>query len=183
MIFPTNPGADALLPFSSDPASRLARTLDMVIDSLELGRSPRYQARDLTGDGVDETFCNIALWDFSRAMTCEIPHWALADGSIARPNAKNARELRVDDTLTWLDQHGRSHGFMPVSYETARVYALAGRFASVWWRNPNPKRSGHVAFFRSNGAEIAQAGRSSFGRGTIAQGFGSSSPLVWWVHD
>lgn len=171
----------ALLRVSSAIGHRSAASLDAVIDALNLDQSVRYRARDVTGDGIDETFCNIAMWDFSRAMNCEIPHWIRPDGSIANAHEKGARELRINDTMTWLDQHGAAHGFVKVDGAAARLYALTGAFASVWWRNPTG-RAGHAAFLRSDGVTIAQAGRRSFSRGTIREGFGNISPLVWWVH-
>lgn len=59
-------------PFTNAPGNRSKKNLLMVLDQFPL-TAERYRARDVTGDGVSETFCNFFTRDFCRAMGVPLP--------------------------------------------------------------------------------------------------------------
>jgi hypothetical protein len=161
----------------SEVGNRSAAQLVAVIAGLQL-KSHRYQARDLTGDEKNETFCNVALWDFSCAMGVEIPHWVDAAGNPA-PVGKG-RELSANATCDWLESCGLAHGWRRVDRVTANGLAVQGLPCCVSWKNP--AGPGHLAIIRppENGRTmIAQAGGMSFEKGTLEQGFGKLAVKFW----
>ena len=143
-----------------------------VLRDLQVEKSPRYKARD----GL--TYCNIFLWDYTRAMGCEIPHWTFKDGSDATPGAQGALELNANRTIDWLDKHGPNEGWVDADRQTAFDAASRGHVVVVGWHSKSPK-PGHVAVLLPEGT-IAQAGRRNFVGETIEQGFGKL-PVRYWV--
>lgn len=183
---PSNPALRAFLP-AIQTQPRSPEALNRLTDAMSLETSPRYAIRDTTGDGKVDTFCNIALWDWSRGMGAEIPHWVDASGNPAEPFAAGAHELSANNTARWLAMHGPRFGWNMATKAQARVYALAGKPACVTWINPTGA-SGHVAWLRGNQPDpgvirTAQAGKVNFSNGTLAQGFGSAGPVAFWIHE
>lgn len=162
---------------------RSASALSALVSELDPEHSPRYTPRDLNGDQKNETFCNIFTWDLTSAMDAEIPHWIdPTNGNPGRPGSA-FRELNANAMIEWLRTHGPRFGWHPADPSTARVYALAGKPAVAGWRNPNG--IGHIApLIPAPDARIwiAQAGRSCFNRGTLAEGFGALTPS-FWIHE
>lgn len=172
-----------VLTVTNSARERSAAGLLSVVDTLDPARSPRYHPRDLTGDGKRETFCNIFLWDFSRSMEAEIPHWIdPVSGDPGRPG-QAFKELNANGVADWLREHGSRFGWHRADASTARVYALAGKPAAAVWKNPIG--IGHVAVLipaPDSRIWIAQAGASCFKRGTLAEGFGAHAP-GFWIHE
>lgn len=118
----------------------------------------------------DHTFCNIYLWDFTRAAGCEVPHWVFPDGTPATPyqarvDSKNvteaAHELNANDVTKWLAEQGAANGWRVVTEHEAQAIADNGGVAIFAWANPTGG-PGHVGALRpSNGRPgtwYAQAG-------------------------
>ena len=171
---------------TSKPGNRSAQSLVAVIDQFDVEHCPRYTVRDTTGDGKLDTFCNVFAWDVSRALGAELPHWVDDHGKPALARAPGARELSANALVGWLHSHGAAYGWTLVPEATARIYALSGHPAFVTWKNPRGG-SGHIAVVKPGPTmgepQIAQAGANNFTAGTLSRGFGSASPLEWWIHD
>lgn len=153
-----------------------------VINQFAVGDNPRHLA------GHGETYCNIFVWDVTRAMGTEIPHWIDGAGNIAVPGAPHTNEININGGVNWMRSHGvPQHGWKKVTPQEAQDAANQGLVSVVMWKNPTGGH-GHTAVVRpgsinQKGPEIAQAGRHNFNWGRIADGFGSLSPLEYFTHD
>lgn len=156
-------------PIQSTLSDRSPERLRAVVDQFRVTTAERYRKRDVTGDGIDETFCNFFARDVSEAMNA------------ALPQGYRANELEV-----WLgSKFGKAAGFEHVSEHVAQAAANEGMLAFAIWRNPTG-RAGHIAVLVPAGAEpgtwIAQAGMTNFTRGALKRGFGTVSPILFFVH-
>lgn len=171
-------------PVLSDPGQRSPVALDAVIRQFRVAQNPRY-APNRQGQG--ETYCNIFLWDVTRALGCEVPHWVTEDGAPAL--AGQGRELDANGVILWLANKGSVHGWRVSGQAEAVAAAQVGLPAAVGWYADAPPAIGHVAVLRAaqpdsyRGAAIAQAGGRNFDDGFLLDGFGGRRPLQWWVHD
>lgn len=171
----------------SSPPNRSAVQSIAVIDQFEFETHGRYKVRDTSGDGVDDTLCNVALWDWSLAMCAEIPHWTNYLGAPALPRASGAHELSANATVDWLHKHGAQYGWTLATSAAARLHALTGAPACVTWKNPKPG-SGHVMIVRpaptQGPARLAGAGRVNHNDAPITACFNPQihTPLEWWIH-
>lgn len=136
-------------PIKNGPGERSPEKLRAVVAQFDVVANPRYKQRDSSGDGKRDTFCNIALWDFTRALGCEIDHYD------AQGNERNANAVCV-----WLASPlGAKAGWSLVDPMIAGSAAARGQPVVVAWANP--KGIGHVALLLPpHGVElrIAQAG-------------------------
>jgi hypothetical protein len=169
-------------PITSGPGDRRAPLLDLVIRQFQVAVNPRYRQNQM---GRSETYCNIFLWDVTRALSCEIPHWVIGDGEISSPG--NGRELDANGVVAWLNRCGPRNGWTRTSAAEAHAAALQGRPAVVVWHNI--KGIGHVAIIRpmplhpTKGVPIAQAGATNSDTLYLADGFGRAAGQVeYWTH-
>lgn len=168
-------------PVTSDASSRDPRLYDSVLNQFAVGNNQRYTRTS------SDTFCNIFVWDATKAMGAEIPHWVDANGNPAAVAAPGSHELNANGVANWLESNGNQHGWRAVSAEEAQNWANSGKPAVAAW-DSNSSNPGHVAMVRpgeyssANGPTIAQAGGNNFNEGTAKQGFGNRS-VVYWVHD
>jgi hypothetical protein len=189
---PAGAGIDPWLPVSAPicggAGQRSAPLLERIIAQFQVERNPRYEPRDINGDGEEETWCNIALWDWTKALGAEIPHWVSTAGSPVAPGRGD--ELTANKTVRWLRDHGADYGWRPCkSADAAAEHASAGRPVVAAWLNEGG--IGHVAIVRpgpcdpEQGPLIAQAGAKNFESGTVARGFGASvvQLVEYFVHD
>jgi len=167
---------------TSNPGNRSRDLLERVIRQFRVATNPRYRQNQ---QGRGETYCNIFVWDVTRALGCEVPHWVDAGGQPVAPG--QGRELDANGVCRWLRDHGPRHGWKPVSDWLALLEANAGRPALAVWENPGG--IGHVAVVRpgtrdaARGVPIAQAGAINFDDGYLKDGFGSAEPIRFYVHD
>ena len=153
-------------PVKSDPSNRSAQNYAAVIDQFDVENNPRYTPRD------GNTWCNIFLWDVTRAMGAEIPHYW------------QGRELDANATADWLREHGREYGWTPISEAGAQAAANEGKPVVVAWKNPGG--IGHVGIVRpgeanANGPALAQAGSRNLNNGHVRDTFGQAE-VVYYVH-
>jgi LysM repeat protein len=153
-------------PVQSNSSNRSRGRYDDVLNQFAVGVNLRYARRD------GNTYCNIFVWDVTKAMGAEIPHWV------------NGNELDANGANSWLRNHGAAHGWVRVTASEAQASANHGKPAVASWNNPGG--IGHIAMVRpgeinGNGPASAQAGGHNFNRGHIANGFGSRQPS-YWVH-
>jgi len=183
----TNAARPVDAPLKGDPNHRTPEIYNNVINQFAVARNPRYAIRDSSGDGKPDTFCNIFVWDVTRAMGAEIPHWV--DKRTGQPttvyNYSQSRELDANATMDWLRQHGAQYGWRQVSAEEAQRLANQGHPTMVGWKNP--RGIGHVAIVRpgninERGPAIAQAGATNVNYAHVRDTFGNV-PVEYWVND
>lgn len=158
-----------MTPFSlglDSPGKRLTSTREnrdpvrlMAIIAEHLFRGfARYAPRDVTGDGLNETWCNVLAQDVCEAMGVTLP-----------------RNMRANDLVRWLELESKQWDWEAVPAHVAQRMADEGQLALAVWHNPSG--SGHVTVMIPSLGEpdyfCAQAGRTNFTRGTISQAFGS----------
>ena len=149
----------------SSPGKRLSSTrenrdavrLMAIIAEHHLRGFARYTPRDVTGDGINETWCNLFAQDVCEAMGVMLP-----------------RNTRANDLVRWLELDSKQWDWEAVPAHVAQRMADEGQLALVVWHNP--AGPGHIAVLVPSLGEpdyfCAQAGRVNFTRGTVSQGFG-----------
>ena len=111
------------------------------------------------------TYCNIFMWDVTRAMGAEIPHYVDPDTGTPRyyPDTKGARgqtAFRIDN---WLREHGPLYGWREVDARAAQMHANQGKPAVTTAGTIDhvqvvvPSRDG--GYDPVKGVTIAQAGK------------------------
>lgn len=142
---------------------RTPEALERVVAELDPAGNPKYSKRDVTGDGIDETFCNIFLFDALEKLGVAVPR------------------MRANDFIDWLHgQPARADGWEYCTASTAALRAALG-FPTV----PCVKglHHGHVALCMpprvSPGLFIAQAGNTNFAHRSLRSGFGDLQPEFW----
>ena len=167
-------------PAQCDEGNRSPGMYNQVLDQFCVADNVRYKQNQ---QGKNETYCNIYVWDATRAMGAEIPHWVDANGGPV-PQGQG-RELSANGSIGWLETHGQQAGWRAVSAEQAQTLANEGKPAVATYKNPSG--IGHVAMVRPGdysvvaGPTIAQAGGKNFNDGTVQDGFGNR-PVVYYVH-
>jgi hypothetical protein len=175
---------------TSSPGARNASLYRNVIDQFNVERNPRYTVNK---NGNNDTYCNIYLWDVTRAMNAEIPHYVDPQTLDARsyPDTSGARELNANGIYDWLGQKGQEYGWVQVSPEQAQIYANRGMPVVTAWKNPDGGH-GHVqvvcpsedgVYDASRGVTVAQAGRTLTGYTPITNIYSSRlKDVVYYAH-
>jgi hypothetical protein len=169
-VKPLSPWRSFPAPVLSAPGRRDPFLYDSVIDQFRVSQSPRYR-RDQ--QNKDETYCNIFVWDVTKAMGAEIPHWV--DGQGRRTEDGVGSELDANALIGWLETSGAAAGWQEI--DAARAQEVANRGYPVVAAWVNPGGIGHLAVVRpgelseTGGPAIAQSGTVNFNRGTVEQGF------------
>lgn len=169
-------------PLTNASLARNPNTYAQVIDQFAVGNNPRH----LSAQG--NTFCNIFMWDITRAMGVEIPHWVDAQDDIAVPFSTGAREITINSSVDWLQKHAAAHGWRVTNDKDAQANANQGKPAVVVWKNPIVGGHGHTAVIRPGtvtvkGPTIAQAGGINFNIGHLKDGFGVRPNVKYYLHD
>jgi hypothetical protein len=173
--FPTNP------PVRGDASHRSAAAYDDILNQFAVGVNPRYAHRN------GATFCNIFVWDVTRAMGAEVPHWVDPQGN-PTPHL-HGNELSANGVAAWLRAHGARFGWGRVPLADGIDRANRGCPVVLSWNNP--RGIGHVAMVRpgapdpQSGAWMAQAGakNQNYIRMFVPDGvFGRAAPVEIWTH-
>lgn len=189
--------ADIAIPFNASKAvnptitssvyNRSASLYRAVIDQFEVETNPRYAVNK---KGRNDTYCNIFVWDVTRAMGAEIPHYVDPVTLDARyyPDVKGARELNANGIYDWLQIKGEAYGWRRVTKEEAQAYADSGRPAIAVKKNPNGH--GHVMMIcpdrqgvKTDGVKIAQAGSRLTSCTPLSKLYGSGGGFTFYVHE
>lgn len=101
-------------PVQSREGRRSAELYRTVINQFAVGKNPRYE-----NDAPDKPRGHIFVWDVSRAMNCEIPHFV------------GAKELSLGQTVDWLRHEGPMRGWTRASVEDAHQQAQGGMLVVV----------------------------------------------------
>ena len=156
------------LSITSSQGLRSATYLLAVARQFDVQSAARYRG----GGGAKLTYCNIFAWDFTRGMTCEVPHWFTEDGEPAAVGS--GQEMTANMMLAWLLEHGPSRGWAGLArHRDATLFASLGWPTLALWRNPDGP--GHVAVVLPSG-NIAQAGARNFFDEPLSHGFGAKVP-------
>ena len=127
----------------------------------------RYTPRDVDGDGINDTWCNLFAQDVCEAMSVMLP-----------------RHQRANDLVRWLIHESNQFDWEGVTPHIAQRMADEGQLALAAWANTSGG-PGHIAVLVPSlgepGTWIAQAGGSRFTRGTVESGFGSK-PVLFFAH-
>lgn len=154
------------LTVTGDAGARSPELLEQILDALEVETEPRYRP-----DGPI-TWCNLAVWDATRALGCDVPHW------------HRGKELTANGMILWLRSEGVLRGWAHVSEASARLAANRGEAVVAAWLNPHGGH-GHVAMVRptpdGEPLRIWQAGARNLNSAPLAVGFGSR-PVSFYSH-
>lgn len=145
---------------------RSKEALRLALASFHVETAEKYRKRDVTGDNVPETFCNIFLRDVLEALSCPIP------------------ALLANALVIWFDSElGKASGWRRVDAHQALVLVNEGYPVVAGWSNP--RGHGHVAIGSpsdADGLHVAQAGNINFTCRPVSRGFGLI-PYALWAHD
>ncbi|MBI3112585.1 MAG: hypothetical protein HYZ01_13545 [Ignavibacteriales bacterium] len=129
-----------------------------VINQFRVDVSRRYEQEG------EKTWCNIFVWDITRAMNVEIPLQTTAE------------------MVRWLKDTGAKQGWRRVSIDAAQREANKG--------NPTVAiMAGHAAVVRpgspgrEDGSAVAQAGAIVVNASHLKKRFGDSSLVEFWSHE
>lgn len=170
LVLPLELEAEPALPVVCVPGHRTPAALHQVAEAL--ATQERYMKRDVTGDHVDETFCNFFVREALRMLGISIPR------------------MRANDFAAWFS--GRPDwAALPLWVGKP----LVERGYVIVATQQNPAGAGHVALLmppksdldrdwaeQNRSAWIAQAGRSNFAYGHLFQGFNPSRQITLFVH-
>jgi TolA-binding protein len=165
-------------PVTNAPGERDPRVYKVALDQFAVGTNGRYLKNQ---QNKSETYCNIFVWDTTRAMGAEIPHWVDGQGNPV-PQGQGS-ELSANGSIRWLESHGSERGWRTVSAQEARSMANQGH--PVVATHENPGGIGHVAMVRPSDSDeirIAQAGWNNFNDGTVQDGF-RDRDVVYYAHN
>ncbi len=164
---------------SNLPGQRTPTAYINTVKQFEVETNPRYAKGHSSGE---ETYCNIFLWDVTKAMNCEVPHWVDPSTGVEVPIGKG-KELSANGVCDWFTTHALKYDWMKCGKKKAMDRASNGFPTVVLWRNL--RGIGHVAIVLPgmDYMHIAQAGGSNFFDKNIITGFGNLEPLLFYTHD
>jgi len=187
----TNAGRPVDAPITGN-SYRNPELYNQVLDQFSVERNARYAPRN------GNTYCNIYVWDTTRAMGAEIPHHLDKQGNpifLGKPGdplPEGYHEMNANETVGWLGKHGNEYGWRTVTAQEAQALANQGKPVVGGWINPDGSKAGHMAMVRpggpnigSAGPQIAQAGGTNYSSTSADQGFGNVplNRIVYYVHD
>ncbi|MGI6160425.1 MAG: hypothetical protein ACOYJD_00135 [Christensenellales bacterium] len=186
---PKNGSLPANPPITGSEANRNAELYTAVIAQFDVANNPRY-AVNKRGNG--DTYCNIFMWDVTRAMGAEIPHYVnpQTQEPMYYPDIKGAKHMSANRIYDWLGSVGSKYGWHEVSAEQAQMLANEGRPVVTTLKNNSGH--GHVQvvcpskdgkYDAARGVTIAQAGRRLFEYTSIKNIYNASLPKVkYYAH-
>lgn len=149
---------------------RSAENYTAALAQLSVETDERYKPR------LRKTWCNIFMWDGSRTLGCEVPHWYMPDdGRAAQPFAHGALEMSANGAQVWFEDFGKTHGWVRTPNPEAVELANAGHPVILQWTNK--LGSGHVGFL-TPGGKVTQAGAKN-GTFTPREVFGDRLYTCW----
>jgi hypothetical protein len=175
------PWEDIAPPIRNEVGNRNPDLFNAVLDQFSVSINPRYRKNQ---QSENETYCNIFVWDVTKAMGAEIPHWVDENG---RPVPQfSGTEQGANDMIDWLEKFGVNQGWDVVDAEGAQAMANLGKPVVATWKNPNGV--GHIAMVRpgrmseKDGPALAQAGAINSNTITVGESFGDKD-VVYYYHD
>jgi hypothetical protein len=135
-------------PLQSREGRRTADLYKQVINQFAAGTNPRYEPED-----PNRPRAHIFVWDVTRAMNAEIPHFV------------GPRELSLSQTCDWLRHEAPMRGWRRADAEGAAAAANAGKPAVAI-----PKDSSVKALAMVRPGELGPDGRPRFAAAGIKRG-------------
>ncbi len=175
------PWEDIDPPLTNAPGNRSPDIYDDVLDQFSVEINPRYR-KDQQGE--NETYCNIFVWDVTKAMDAEIPHWVDEQGRSVPQYA--GTEQGANDMIDWLEGVGKDHGWREIDPKGAQAMANLGKPVVAAWKNPDG--IGHIAMVRPGeysergGPALAQAGEFNRNHTRVGKMFGDRT-VVYYYHE
>jgi len=171
---------------TGSPDNRNPSLYTAVVNQFDVEKSERYRP-----GREGNTYCNIYVWDVTRAMGAELPYYTnpTTGEPMYYPDIKGAKYMGAIAMETWLEKHGPTHGWFEVDAQTAQMHANMGRPAVT-----SAGDLGHVQmvipskdgkFDPVRGVAIAQAGRIVSNYMHISGIYGANSlnnKVRYWVH-
>lgn len=141
--------------------ARSGPNLTAVLAALDVENNPAWKRRDVTGDGLPETFCNQAVEAACKALECQLPPGFLASQQIE-----------------WLDSAaGRDKAWEECSAHRAAIRAELGYPVIVGIRlQPHAHIGMVVPAIGGDGLHVWAAGHTNFSNTPIEKSFGAESP-------
>ena len=177
------PATPAVKSYEDNRSPELYRA---VINQFNVETSERYRP-----GRNDSTYCNIFVWDVTRAMGAEIPHYTDPETGEPRyyPDTKGAKSMGAIATDEWLQKYGQYYGWQEVDAETAQMHANEGKPAVTSAGSLGhvqiicPSRDGEYDPVR--GVTVAQAGRIVTNFEYISGTFSAAGRqnVRYWIHN
>jgi len=191
-----NASFPGMIDLTNEPGDRDPDIYNDILNQFSVENHPRYERVPGT-PGNSGTKCNFFVWDATRAMGVEIPHYHnintgesaynLNDSDVRTGYGNTYHERNANATIDWLENEGAADGWEVVSASEAQAYANQGIPAVATFNNP--RGAGHMAMVRpsdvatSDDPIIAQAGSSNYNETTVSQGFGGyADDTVYYVN-
>lgn len=180
---PVTPG------ITSNAFNRNPQLYTNVIKQFSVETNGRYEVNK---NGWNDTYCNIFVWDVTKAMGAEIPHYydPNTGAPMQYPNVDGGLQMTANRMHNWLFKHGEEYGWYQVSAEQAQAMANQGRPAVTVLKNNGGH--GHVqavcpsddlSYNEKRGVTIAQAGRNLTSYRPITEIYRASLPkVVYFAH-
>lgn len=171
----------------SSEHDRSAERYRAVLDQFDVEKAERYRPGR---DGY--TYCNIYVWDVTRAMGAELPYYVHPEtgAPMEYPDVKGSLYNGAKAMDKWLRTHGKYFGWREVTPEEAQMQANMGKPVVTAAGDVGhvqmvcPSKDG--GFDPIRGVTIAQAGRTVTGYAYISEIYGSNTlnnKVSYWVHD
>ncbi len=129
------------------------RTKEAILQTL---RALKFEEGERYAPKGKKTYCNIAMWDGTVALGCEISHW-YNPLTGAKTKFGVGKEMQANDIQDWMSSFGKEYGWEMVSGTQAIIDAANGLPVLIVYKNPISTESGHVGFFL-DGNFVYQAG-------------------------
>ena len=175
------PWEDIAPPITNESRNRNPDLYNAVLDQFSVSINPRYRKNQ---QSENETYCNIFVWDVTKAMGVEIPHWVDENGRSV-PQFSGT-EQGANDMVDWLEKFGGDKGWRKIDVEAAQAMANLGMPVVATWMNPGG--IGHIAMVRpgrmseKDGPALAQAGAINSNHTTVGEMFGDKE-VIYFYHD
>ncbi|MDL2224996.1 hypothetical protein LJC20_02160 [Eubacteriales bacterium OttesenSCG-928-M02] len=171
---------------TSNMDNRSAALYNKVIAQFDVENTERYRPYR---QGKGDTYCNIYVWDVTRAMGAEIPHYYDPKTLEAKyyPDTTGAVEMGATRMCEWLEKKGQDYGWREVTAEEAQKMANAGKPAvAVTPKHVQmvcPSKDG--SYNAQKGVTVAQAGSKVTGYAYISSIYSKNrlATVRYYAHD
>lgn len=185
LVTPTNASKETSGGIIGNENNRSAALYNSIINQFDVENNARYKPRN------GNTYCNIYVWDVSRAMGAPVPHHTDANGNIVSSNTPGAKAMTANSMRNWMaGSAGQRHGWKKVSAEEAQQYANQGRPSVVVNHNSS---GGHISMVAPStdgkynpqkGVMISQAGSNLINKDYITKVYSANrmKNVEYFVH-
>jgi hypothetical protein len=122
-VLPTAEWVPATPAVVNAPSNRSPENYNEIVRQFDVTAATRY-APGRNG----HTYCNIFVWDVTRALGCEVPHYIdpASGAPMEYPDTAGANELNALAMGRWLASTGQRYGWREVTPEQAQLQANLG---------------------------------------------------------